>query len=41
MEDMKDSMVEQYLERVEEEEEWEDLKLPSRNNLPASAIAKL
>ncbi|XP_020881302.1 3-hydroxyisobutyryl-CoA hydrolase 1 isoform X1 [Arabidopsis lyrata subsp. lyrata] len=41
LEDMKDSMVEQYFERVEEEEEWEDLKLPPRNNLPALAIAKL
>nr|QWJ73354.1 3-hydroxyisobutyryl-CoA hydrolase 1-1 [Isatis tinctoria] len=41
LEEMKDSMVEQYFKRVEEEEGWEDLKLPPRNNLPASAIAKL
>lgn len=39
---MKDNMVEQYFKRVEEEEEeWEDLKLPPRNNLPTFAIAKL
>ncbi|CAA7054987.1 unnamed protein product [Microthlaspi erraticum] len=41
LEDMKDSMVEQYFKRVDEEEGWEDLKLPPRKNLPASAIAKL
>jgi len=35
---MKDSMVEQYFERVERED---DLKLPPRNNLPALGIAKL
>ncbi|KAG7568879.1 Enoyl-CoA hydratase/isomerase HIBYL-CoA-H type [Arabidopsis thaliana x Arabidopsis arenosa] len=39
LEDMKDSMVDQYFERVEEEEGWEDLKFPPRNNLPAIAIA--
>jgi 3-hydroxyisobutyryl-CoA hydrolase len=38
LEDMKDSMVEQYFERVERED---DLKLPPRNNLPALGIAKL
>ncbi|CAH2042990.1 unnamed protein product [Thlaspi arvense] len=38
LEDMKDSMVEQYFKRVEG---LEDLKLPPRNNLPAAAIAKL
>ncbi|VYS71548.1 unnamed protein product [Arabidopsis thaliana] len=38
LEDMKDSMVEQYFERVERED---DLKLPRRNNLPALGIAKL
>lgn len=31
-------MVEEYFERVEE---GEDLKLPTRNKLPALAIAKL
>ncbi|KAJ4894464.1 3-hydroxyisobutyryl-CoA hydrolase 1 [Raphanus sativus] len=41
LEDMKDSMVEQYFKRMEEEDGWEDLKLPSRKHLPASAIAKL
>ncbi|EOA14688.1 hypothetical protein CARUB_v10027960mg [Capsella rubella] len=41
LEDMKDSMVEQYFERMGEEEEWEDLKLLSRKNLPGLAIAKL
>ncbi|XP_056863061.1 3-hydroxyisobutyryl-CoA hydrolase 1 isoform X1 [Raphanus sativus] len=41
LEDMKDSMVEQYFKRVEEEDGWEDLKLPPRKHLPASAIAKL
>ncbi|CAH8353550.1 unnamed protein product [Eruca vesicaria subsp. sativa] len=38
LEEMKDSMIEQYFKRVEEEE---DLKLPPRKNLPASAMAKL
>ncbi|ESQ31068.1 hypothetical protein EUTSA_v10004415mg [Eutrema salsugineum] len=38
LEDMKDSMVEHYFKRVEG---CEDLKLPARKNLPASAIAKL
>ncbi|KAF8051174.1 hypothetical protein N665_1786s0001 [Sinapis alba] len=41
LEDMKDNMVEQYFKRVEEEDGWEDLKLPPRKHLPASAIAKL
>ncbi|KAG2308545.1 hypothetical protein Bca4012_082368 [Brassica carinata] len=41
LEEMKDSMVEQYFKRVEDEEGWEDLKLPPRKDLPASAIAKL
>ncbi|KAG2308550.1 hypothetical protein Bca52824_028298 [Brassica carinata] len=41
LEDMKDSMVEQYFKRVEEEDGWEDLKLPPRKHLPPSAIAKL
>ncbi|CAE6022016.1 unnamed protein product [Arabidopsis arenosa] len=39
LEDVKDSMVDQYFERVEGEEGWEDLKFPPRNNLPALAIA--
>ncbi|KAL1188003.1 putative 3-hydroxyisobutyryl-CoA hydrolase 3 [Cardamine amara subsp. amara] len=37
LEDMKDSMVDQYFEKMEEEEGWEDLKFPPRNNLHASA----
>ncbi|KAJ0260078.1 hypothetical protein HA466_0063330 [Hirschfeldia incana] len=41
LDDMKDSMVEQYFKRVEDEDGWEDLKLPPRKHLPASAIAKL
>ncbi|XP_056864390.1 3-hydroxyisobutyryl-CoA hydrolase 1 isoform X1 [Raphanus sativus] len=41
LEDMKNSMVEQYFKRMEEEDGWEDLKLPPRKHLPASAIAKL
>nr|AAC02737.1 3-hydroxyisobutyryl-coenzyme A hydrolase [Arabidopsis thaliana] len=39
LEDMKDSMVDQFFERVEEEERWEDLKLSPRNNLHALRIA--
>ncbi|EFH57381.1 hypothetical protein ARALYDRAFT_481983 [Arabidopsis lyrata subsp. lyrata] len=39
LEDVKDSMVDQYFERVEGEEGWEDIKFPPRNNLPASSIA--
>ncbi|CAL9234997.1 unnamed protein product, partial [Arabidopsis halleri] len=39
LEDMKDNIVDQYFERVEEEERWEDLKLSPRNNLRASKIA--
>ncbi|KAG7573120.1 Enoyl-CoA hydratase/isomerase HIBYL-CoA-H type [Arabidopsis suecica] len=39
LEDVKDSMVDQYFERVEGEEGWEDLKFPPRNNLPALAVA--
>ncbi|XP_018483108.1 3-hydroxyisobutyryl-CoA hydrolase 1 [Raphanus sativus] len=41
LENMKDSMVEQYFKRMEEEDGWEDLKLPPRKHLPSSAIAKL
>ncbi|RID66627.1 hypothetical protein BRARA_D01753 [Brassica rapa] len=41
LEDMKDNMVDKYFKRVEEEDGWEDLKLPPRKHLPASAIAKL
>ncbi|KAF3558273.1 hypothetical protein F2Q69_00016900 [Brassica cretica] len=41
LEDMKDNMVDKYFKRVEEEEGWEDLKLPPRKHLPASAITKL
>ncbi|CAK9318943.1 unnamed protein product [Citrullus colocynthis] len=35
-----DAMVERYFSRIEDEE-WEDLKLPARSSLPASAISKL
>ncbi|KAF8412812.1 hypothetical protein HHK36_000783 [Tetracentron sinense] len=35
-----DDMVDRYFSKVEYDE-WEDLKLPARPNLPASAIAKL
>ncbi|KAL0547946.1 hypothetical protein IC582_012385 [Cucumis melo] len=35
-----DAMVERYFSRIEDEE-WEDLQLPARANLPASAISKL
>uniref|UniRef100_A0ABL6UCD4 3-hydroxyisobutyryl-CoA hydrolase n=1 Tax=Cannabis sativa TaxID=3483 RepID=A0ABL6UCD4_CANSA len=35
-----DGMVNQYFSKVDDEE-WEDLKLPARSNLPVSAIAKL
>ncbi|XP_023639334.1 probable 3-hydroxyisobutyryl-CoA hydrolase 2 isoform X2 [Capsella rubella] len=38
LEDMKDSMVDQYFERMEDENGWEDLKFPPRNNLPALVI---
>nr|QWJ73356.1 3-hydroxyisobutyryl-CoA hydrolase 1-3 [Isatis tinctoria] len=41
LEEMKDNMVEHCFKRVEEEEGWEDLKLPARNKLPVSLIAKL
>ncbi|KAF2549319.1 hypothetical protein F2Q70_00021363 [Brassica cretica] len=34
-------MVDQYFERMDEEEGWEDLKIPPRINLPSSIIAKL
>ncbi|XP_019093170.1 PREDICTED: probable 3-hydroxyisobutyryl-CoA hydrolase 2 [Camelina sativa] len=39
LEDIKDSMVDQYFERMDEEEGWEDLRFPPRNNLSASVIA--
>ncbi|XP_022959992.1 3-hydroxyisobutyryl-CoA hydrolase 1-like isoform X1 [Cucurbita moschata] len=35
-----DAMVERYFSRIEDEE-WEDLKLTARPNLPASATSKL
>ncbi|GLT89300.1 hypothetical protein SLE2022_072880 [Rubroshorea leprosula] len=35
-----DSMVDRYFSKVNDKE-WEDLKLPARSNLPASAISKL
>lgn len=33
-------MVEQYFSKLDDEG-WEELKLPARSNLPATAIAKL
>ncbi|CAH8389668.1 unnamed protein product [Eruca vesicaria subsp. sativa] len=41
LEQMTNNMVNQYFKRMDEEEGWEDLKLPPRNNLSASIIAKL
>ncbi|CAN6834852.1 unnamed protein product, partial [Brassica oleracea] len=41
LEQVTDNMVDQYFKRMDEEEEWEDLKLPPRINLPSSIIAKL
>ncbi|XP_056173551.1 3-hydroxyisobutyryl-CoA hydrolase 1-like isoform X6 [Syzygium oleosum] len=35
-----EKMVDKYFSKVDDED-WEDLKLPARSNLPASAIAKL
>ncbi|KAL9261591.1 3-hydroxyisobutyryl-CoA hydrolase 1-like protein [Drosera capensis] len=41
LDQVSDSMVDRYFDRVDEED-WEDLKLPTRSsNLPAFAIAKL
>ncbi|CAN6826929.1 unnamed protein product [Brassica oleracea] len=41
LEQVTDNMVDQYFKRMDEEEGWEDLKLPPRINLPSSIIAKL
>ncbi|XP_048610828.1 3-hydroxyisobutyryl-CoA hydrolase 1-like isoform X2 [Brassica napus] len=41
LEEMKDNMVERYFEKVDEEDQWKDLKLSPRKNLPALIIAKL
>lgn len=35
-----DEMIDRYFSKLDDED-WEDLKLPSRSNLPAHAIAKL
>ncbi|XP_011013093.1 PREDICTED: probable 3-hydroxyisobutyryl-CoA hydrolase 2 [Populus euphratica] len=35
-----DAVVEEYFSKVDDEE-WEELKLPARFNLPGHAIAKL
>ncbi|XP_004307307.1 PREDICTED: 3-hydroxyisobutyryl-CoA hydrolase 1-like isoform X1 [Fragaria vesca subsp. vesca] len=35
-----DNMVDQYFSKLDDEE-WEELKLPARSNLPVTAIAKL
>ncbi|KAF3968474.1 hypothetical protein CMV_007630 [Castanea mollissima] len=35
-----DDMVDSYFSMMDDED-WEDLKLPARSNLPAYAIAKL
>ncbi|KAK9273979.1 hypothetical protein L1049_018793 [Liquidambar formosana] len=40
LEQINDDMVDQYFSKVDDEE-WEDLKLPARSNLPVTAIAKL
>lgn len=40
LEYVSDQMVERYFSRVDDGE-WEDLQLPGRSDLPASAIAKL
>ncbi|KAM7465024.1 hypothetical protein LguiB_012586 [Lonicera macranthoides] len=40
LEQISDEMVDCYFSKVDDEE-WEDLKLPPRSNLPAHAIAKL
>ncbi|KAK3430215.1 hypothetical protein EUGRSUZ_E01740 [Eucalyptus grandis] len=37
---LSDKMVDKYFSKVDDED-WEDLKLPPRSNLPASAMAKL
>ncbi|KAL3739094.1 hypothetical protein ACJRO7_020486 [Eucalyptus globulus] len=37
---LSDKMVDKYFSKVDDED-WEDLKLPPRSNLPASTIAKL
>ncbi|KAK6143052.1 hypothetical protein DH2020_023400 [Rehmannia glutinosa] len=36
-----DEMVDRYFSKMDDEDDWEDLKLPVRSNLPAYAIAKL
>nr|VDC70797.1 unnamed protein product [Brassica rapa] len=41
LEQVTDNMVDQYFKRMDEEEGWEDLKLPPRINLSSSIIAKL
>lgn len=40
MELVSEKMVDKYFSKVDDED-WEDLNLPARSNLPASAIAKL
>ncbi|CAN6873746.1 unnamed protein product [Brassica oleracea] len=39
LEQVTDNMVDQYFKRMDEEEGWEDLKLPPRINLPSSVIS--
>ncbi|GMH21625.1 hypothetical protein Nepgr_023467 [Nepenthes gracilis] len=40
LDQVSDSMVDRFFSRIDDED-WEDLKLPPRSNLPALAIAKL
>ncbi|KAK6143060.1 hypothetical protein DH2020_023408 [Rehmannia glutinosa] len=41
VESISDEMVDRYFSKIDDEDDWEDLKLPVRSNLPAYAIAKL
>lgn len=40
LEQVNDNMVDQYFSKINDDR-WEDIKLPARSNLPATAIAKL
>ncbi|KAK6120747.1 hypothetical protein DH2020_045509 [Rehmannia glutinosa] len=41
LESIGDEMVDRYFWKMDVDDDWEDLKLPVRSNLPAYAIAKL
>ncbi|KAL3624561.1 3-hydroxyisobutyryl-CoA hydrolase 1 [Castilleja foliolosa] len=41
IESISDEMVDRYFTKIDDDDEWEDLKLTVRSNLPAYAIAKL